>query len=313
MPINQSISDLPRADRPEGNLPSRNNFVAERIAEHWGKLDDHDQNLGLAIPEAGPYRGSLAGSRCDRSTYYTLSKTPKSNPHTLADRWRMGLGSTVHEMLQKIAGDLFNSDDETDFANAESEVLVDLRPAGFPGSAHLDFVFDYKGKKCAVEIKSKNGFGFKMAATNFKGPAEGPRYGDVLQGGIAAKALGCELFVVCYLAMENISPQMASTFSDTEAGRFAAEWHYTVEELEPFIEAERQRIEMLMQHVEAEELPKRILVDPTIPAGAEVNNPTQGNGHWVVTEDDSNTVLESGTTWFCGYCDFRDRCVSDGR
>ena len=313
MAINKDISDLPRSDRPEGNLPSRNNFVAERIAEHWGKLDDHTKPA-LAVPEAGPYRGSMASSRCDRSLFYQLRGDEASNPPTLADRWRMGLGTTVHTMLQRIAGDLFNSDDEVDFANAESEVAVDLNPAGFPGSAHLDFVFDYKGKRCAVEVKSKGGFPFKMAATNFKGAAQGPRYGDVLQGAIAAKALGCELLVICYLAMENISPQMASTFSDTEAGRFAAEWHYTIEEVDTYIDAEAERVAGVLAAVENQLMPKRTLVDPDYPSGAEVNAPSQGNGHWVLLDaDDNDTILDSGTTWFCGYCQFRDACVKDGR
>ncbi len=309
MPINKSIQDLPRSNRPEGNSPAANNFVAERIAEHWGELDEHTAPP-FAVPEAGPYRGSYAGSRCNRSLYYKLSKTPASNPPGLADRWRMGLGTTIHEMLQKIAGDLFNSDADVDYANAEAELKVDLRPAGIPGSANLDFVFDYKGKRCAVEIKSINGFGFKAAATTFKGPASGPRFGHVLQGAMAAKARGCELLVVCYISMENVSPQMAKTYTTSEAGRFAAEWHYTVEELEPFIELERERIAEVIEAVKVEVMPKRIIVDPEYPEGAEINAPS--NGGWVVLDDDGG-ITDSGSTWYCGYCEHRDLCITDGR
>jgi hypothetical protein len=311
VPINKSISNLPRADRPEGNLPSRNNFVAERIANHWAKLDEHTKPP-LAVPEAGAYRGSFAGKRCDRALFYAMRGDEPTNPPTIADRWRMGLGTTVHEMLQQIAGDLFNSDDEADFANAQSEVKVDLRPIGVPGSSNLDFLFEYRGKLCAVEIKTKNGFGFKMAATNFKGAAEGPRYSDVLQGGMAAKALGAELLVVCYLSMENISPQMASTFSETEAGRFAAEWHYTVVEVDDYIAAEVARIERITEAVSVDVMPKRTIVDPEYPDGAEINAPDQKNGMWVLLDDDGG-VEDSGSTWFCAYCDQRDQCISDGR
>ena len=305
MPINRSIQDLPRADRPEGNIPAKNNFVAEAIADAWydAYIANGEDQLGHAIPEAGPYRGSFASKRCNRALAYGLERIQPSNPPTQADMWRMGLGSTVHEMLQRIVADLF--------PGSENEVKIDLRPIGVPGSSHADIVMDYNGRKTLVELKSINGFGFKMIATPFKGAPEGARFGDVMQGALAAAALGCEQLVVAYLAMEVVSPQLAKDYSETEAGRFAAEWHYTVEELQPIITAEVKRITTLVDYVaeHGAKLVRRELVAPEYPEGAIVTDPARGM--WIV-RGEGQAIEDTGDTWMCAYCWHRDLCINDG-
>lgn len=302
MPINPSIMDLPRANRPDGNPPSRNNFVAEAVAQKWYERSESEEarsDLALAIPEAGPYRASYASKRCNRALQYALQKVEPSNPPTLADAWRFGMGHTVHQMLQAIAADLF--------PDAENEVTIDLRNVGVPGSAHADIVMTYEGHKTLVEIKSINGFGFKMSATPFKGPPEGPRSGHVMQGALAAKAAGCTRLVIAYLSLEVVGAKLAQDYSDTEAGRFAAEWHYTVEELEPIIEAEVKRINELVECIDAPPVERR-LIDHGIPEGALITDPT--SGMWVVTE--GRAIIDTGDTWMCAYCEQRDRCIKDG-
>src|SRR5690606_2219694 len=130
------------------------------------------------------------------------------------------------------------------------EPKVDLRPAGLPGSGHVDLMFEYEiaGDKVLVlvELKSINGFSFKMIATSLKGPAQGPRYGAVLQAAMAGKALGIQHVVVGYLSLEKVSPELAEAYSNSEAGRFAAEWHYTLDELEPLIQAESNRVNEIL-------------------------------------------------------------------
>lgn len=302
MPINPSIMDLPRSNRPEGNPPSRNNFVAEAVAQRWYERSESENargDLALAIPEAGPYRASFASKRCDRALWYALTKTKASNPPGLADAWRFGMGHTVHEMLQKIVAELFEG--------AEVEKVIDLRAIDIPGSAHADLVINYEGERTLIEIKSINGFGFKMSATPFKGPAEGPRSGHVIQGALAAKAEGCTRLVIAYLSLEVVGAKLAQDYSDTDAGRFAAEWHYTVEELEPIIEAETRRINNLMLKLDGDPVPRN-LIDHGIPEGALITDPT--SGMWVVTE--GRTILDTGDTWMCAYCDYRDKCLEDG-
>lgn len=302
MPINKSIADLPRSTDFGGSPPSENNFVAEAVAEKWYDkyLEDGRDTLARAMPEAGPYRGSFASKRCDRALWYGLNDVPYSNPHTLADAWTFGLGHTVHEMLQDVLGDLFEG--------AEAEVEVDLNAIGIPGSSRMDMVLDYKGKKTAVEIKSINGFGFKMASTTFHGPPEGPRSGAVIQSALAAKALGCDQIVIAYLSLEKVSTNLASSYSNSEAGRFAAEWHYTVAELDPIIEAETKRINAV---VKATKPPPRRLIDQGIPQFAKITNPDSGD--WVALEaPGSKVIADTGSTWMCAYCSHRDLCKQDG-
>lgn len=303
MPINRSIADLPRADRPEGNPPSDNNFVAEAIADAWFEayLAAGEDQKGLAIPEAGPYRGSMASKRCDRALYYGLAQVPPSNPPGQADMWRMGLGSSVHVMLQEIIDKLF--------PGSENEVIIDLRKIGVPGSAHADIVIEHKGRRTLVEVKSINGFGFKMIATSFKGAAEGARFGDVMQGALSAAAYDCEQLVVAYLSMEVVSPQMAASYSKTEAGRFAAEWHYTIEELQPQIDAEIARIDRILLDVEHQVPSSRRLIAPDYPLDAIVTSPE--DGMWMV-KGEGAAIEDTGDTWMCAYCWHRDICITDG-
>ena len=304
--IKQSIDDLPRADRPAGNTPSTNNFLVQRIAEAWEKknAEEYDRDLARAIPEAGPYRASYAGVRCNRAMYYKMKGIEVSNPLSLADYWRFALGHTVHEMLQEIAADLF--------PGAEVEVVVDLNAAGIPGSAHADLVIQHEGKKIVVEIKSTGGFKFKMAATSFKGPAEGPSSGHVIQAGLTAEALGADGVIIAYLSLENVSANLAKAYSTGDEGRFAAEWHYSTQELKPLLDTERTRVKNVLSAVNNPEsrVPPRHIIEPDIPAGAEITEPD--SGLWVKVVPGERAIEATGTTWHCGYCNFRDKCISDG-
>jgi hypothetical protein len=306
MPINKSISELPLPERSEGRPPSRNAFVAEKLAEAWYAryLADGNDHLDRAIPEAGPYRGSYAGKRCDRALYYALAETPPSNPPTIADAWRFGTGSMVHEKLQAILPTLFEG--------AENEVDIDLRTIGVPGSSHADVVLTHEGQRTLVEVKSIGGFGFKTMATRFKGAPGGPRFGDVMQAALAAKAHGCTRVVIAYLSLENVGPDLVD-YTDSEAGRFAAEWHFTVDQLEDWIAAEIGRIHNVIDDVEKGTPSERALHDPTeYPPGAVIVDPfgQRSRGTWHIGND--AYLEDTGTAWQCGYCWHRDKCKADG-
>ena len=306
MNIKKSIEDLPRSNRPTGNPPSSNNFVVAAVAQEWERKDEikHERDLARAIPEAGPYRASYASKRCNRQLFYSLRGVEQSNPPSLADYWRFALGHTVHEMLQEVIVDAF--------PEAEAEVDIDLRPIGIPGSAHADLVMEYKGRKVLVEIKSVGGYKFKLAATTFHGPAEGPSSGHVLQTAMSAKAHGCDSIVIAYLSLENVSPNLAKSYGTGDEGRFAAEWHYEVQELDGMLATETERINNVLLAVNNPEVTKvpRQLVDTDVPKGAIVNDPS--NGGWVLVEPGTRSIEETGSHWMCGYCEYRDRCISDG-
>ena len=129
-----------------------------------------------------------------------------------------------------------------------------------------------------------------------------------MQSALAAKALGCDQIVIAYLSLEKVSTNLASSYSDSEAGRFAAEWHYTVSELEPMIEAEVKRINAVSK---AQSPPPRRLIDVGIPQYAKITNPDSGD--WVALEaPGSKVIADTGSTWMCGYCNHRDICKQDG-
>ena len=305
MAIKKSIEDLPRSNHEHlGTKPSAHPFVGEAVAEHLLAQEDeaHPKELALAIPDAGPYRASFASKRCNRALWYALKGEPKSNPPDAASEWQFKLGHIVHDLVQSIAPALFPDGDPV------IEPAIDLRVIGIPGSAHADMIVTYKDRRVLVEMKSINGFGYKRAATTFSGPPEGPRSGHVIQAALAAKAAECDAVCLVYFSLENVSPRMASTYSDSPIGRFTCEWHYTVEELEPIIQTETARVNGIISALEADRPQPRHLVDHGIPEGAKITDPE--SGLWTVV--DGRSITDTGDTWMCGYCDYKDKCIADG-
>lgn len=363
MVVKKNLADLPKASKP-ARLPSKNPVVVNTVANAWfGQLVESGYlDFPAAIPEL-PYRASSAGTRCDRAAWYALTKADETNPDTIADLWRMHLGSMVHEGLGPVLASLS--------WGWRPEITVDLRP-GVQGSAHVDLVqfhsiandapmlkvasrpaindagdpvLDRWGKPVmehqysdevdaaspvtrwllpdqfdadveravhVVEVKTVGGYSFKMKATNFQSPAEGPSFGHILQGALAAHALGCEKLSVAYFSMELLSPGMAGSFADDELARFTAEWHFSVSKMQPIIEAEHARIARLLRMAEAGVLPAREINDQDYPVGAQITIPQNNSkSPWRSTDDQGN-VTGGGTCWFCGYCRFRDRCIADG-
>jgi hypothetical protein len=310
--VRNSIAHLPRRPNVEGMPPSKRNFVVEAFADTWlANYEAEGRNKkDLAIPEAGPFRGSMASMRCDREVYYALTGVDKSNPPTVAEHWRWWLGQIVHEQLQPTIVAMFPG-------AAEKE--HDLRKIGIPGSSHsdLEIVIESDGEPTLVEIKTVNGFKFKMMATRFNGPPEGPPYGAVMQALMSAKAEGIDRVVIVQLSLENLSPSLAAQFSSSDAGRFAAEWHFTVSELEPQIEAEIRRINQIMRHVKAGEAPERELHDPEYPVGAVITNPTaKPHATWQLFEANTHegtvgTIIDTGTYWGCNYCPWQTHCKGE--
>lgn len=332
--IRKPLGDLPRSQKQEGFPPAKNNFVAEAIAQIWheietGVRDPHTVSVELgkhgesggrrphAIPDAGPYRASLSGSRCDRAAFYQMAGYDETNPMTIADSWRAALGTIVHDVIEDVAPIMFEENE--DVTDVDNESTLDLRLIGINGSGSGDILITYKGVKTAVEVKTVGGFKFKLAATTFKGPPQGPSYGHILQGAMAAKVLGADQLIIAYLSMENVSPKLAEAYASSEAGRFAAEWHYNVEQLEPLIASEVERAgsmeQLIAANTDAPEghavaLAERELRDPEYPIGAVVTNPK--SGMWTVLADDGDSITDTGTTWMCDYCRYRDQCIGDG-
>lgn len=236
-----------------------------------------------------------------------------TNPPGVADSYRMGLGTMVHEGLEPAIADAFDG--------MALEQKIDLRPE-IDGTAIADVVHVQKdrisertGKPwvTVVSIKTMNGFGFKMAATTDKGPPEGPRHGARLQVALEALKLDADEIVIGVLSLEAISVGQAAKYNwDDDRRRFAAEWTYQRDEFEPWAVRELRRANKVLEMLDAGELAPRAIDDPEIPAAARIVNPVHnaGYGQWVVEQD--GDIVQTGTTWWCGYCWQRDRCVADG-
>jgi hypothetical protein len=336
--IKRSQQDLPAA--PQGRPPTLDRVVLDKFAEKWltDLLASGYNESGLAIPEAGPFRASMASKRCDRQLYYALIEADETEPNTVSSFWSFWNGTKIHDALQDTMRSLGDG--------WIPEINVDLNSIGIPGSGHADLVrfvdpdgvpyeldevvcdsdrpevYVYiagdgygvellKGEwdpscmfptHCA-ELKSINGTGFRIGATTDRGPATGPRYGAELQGILCAAALGLDEAIILNLSLEVANERYARD----EIERFGAEWHVPTQ---PLAGIEARRIRRLMKLAEGKQLPARELHDPSLaPAGAVIIRPAAGT--WVQNKPDG-TVNQTGNAWVCGYCNHKSRCIADG-
>lgn len=267
-------------------------LFVHRIAEHWA-----NGNEPPSTPDDMRWRGSQAGM-CARKVAYETAGLEKTDPPSTADYWRMGLGSVVHELLKPAVDAWLDSDDSV---TIEEEISVRL---GEHGYGHVDLVLRTNdGKTIVLELKTINGFGYKMCVEK----GEGPRHSHVLQGSLYANALDADLLVIGYLSMENISPNRAEAQGIDDIGRFASEWHFTPDEFKPLAEKEAARLAGITDEVhesgEPSLIPRRFShSDPDIPFPAEIEDPR--TGRWILEN-------QYGKVWQCRYCDYQTRCIND--
>ena len=274
-------------------------LFVHRIAEHWA-----GGNEAPSTPDDMRWRGSQAGM-CARMVAYETAGVEKTDPPSTADYWRMGLGSVVHELL-KPAVDAWLATDDT--VTIEEEISVRL---GEYGDGHVVLVHRTNDNKTIVlELKTINGFGYKMCVEK----GEGPRHSHVLQGALYANALDADLLVIGYLSMENISPQRAESQGIDDIGRFASEWHFTPDEFGPLAEQEAARLAGITDAIHdrgddqtalevASLIPRRFShSDPDIPFPAEIQD--SRTGRWMMEN-------QYGKVWQCRYCDYQTRCIND--
>ena len=161
--------------------------------------------------------------------------------------------------------------------------------------------------KIVVELKTINGTGFKKSIQG-----EGPRHSAVLQGSLYAHALEADLLVVCYLAVELLSPGWAEAKGFDNYGRFGAEWHYTPDQFGPLAKQEIDRMEWITKVAHdgggITDIPRSFSEsDPDMPHGAEISDPATGIWSHVINGD----LIGKGKTWQCNYCRYQDLCISD--
>lgn len=331
--------NLPRSKTDQGHPPSTRPEFVTALAQAWfDEAASKGFDLARAIPDAGPYRASFAGKRCDRELWYAINDVEQSNPPGIATHWGFAMGHHVHEALQAAVNKIH--------PHSRSEVDVDLNVIGIPGSAHADLVTydpcedcdgdcdpDTPDEWCAtcentglgdcdavIEIKSVNATGFATMCTKDRGAPEGPRSGHVMQAAMVGAALGARRIVIIYMALENFSNwrHRKFAFDQSDTGKFTAEFEFPIVGLLASVKDEARRIKWVAAQ---KVVPPRRLNDPEFPVGSIITdpNPPSGNAIYHVDPeyDDRGQLTDfkgMGTWWNCkDYCNYRDTCVKAGR
>lgn len=288
-------------------MPDSESKYAALLAQAWGSALGSDDKPHAV--EGSTFRHSWAGG-CSREIGYNIFQVPRSNELSVADHWRFGTGTIIHERWQDVI--------KTVWPEAEIELKVQIEE--IDSSGHIDAVIrDTKESNppfvTCLELKTIGGFGFKKSI-GARGSAEGPRYSSILQCALNAYAVDADEMVIVYLALENLSPRELKKIGVEEWRRFAAEWTWSRDEYRPLALAEIERLGQIKTLVEAGALPARSIPDPELPPGSLITDPSRGlwelRGHIDGVEvGQDSIVLEAGSTWHCAYCSHQDRCAAD--
>lgn len=311
--IKRDLSDLPTSlapsdDDPVGWWPERHPRLGPVLVDEWIASQPRNELLPV-IPEDGMHRGSNAG-KCLRAIAYTHSGTSETDPMTVADFWRMYLGSVVHEALQEALPKVM--------PGAINEVPVSFKPLGISGSMRIDIMDPVDDDETyeTVEVKTINGYGYKMQATSFRGPPQGPRSSHVMQaalGALAAEAAGYKVAGcrVVYLSLELLAPKLAVDVGlGGEEARFCAEWYLPIEQVRSLARLELDRWAIVTKQLDETGDPttvRRSTLDTInehgVPRYIEVVNPKTG-----AAVDEHGVGAKA---WMCNYCNYQSRCIRD--
>lgn len=299
MSIKRDLSDLPKPDKAKADAwaPDAEPRFAQLLVEQW-----HAENAAAgAKPRAhkdARFRHSDAG-KCARAVAYAALDVPHSNPMDLTGVWNTRLGTMIHDAWQ----------DALQRAHPDAEIETRLRSCDGRGAGHIDAIIHQPRHGAepyvtAYELKTIGGFGFKMAVGERRA-AEGPKFEHVAQAALNAEVVGADEVVIGYLSKEAISVAAAARKGIDELGRFLAEWTLTREEYMPYATAEAQRVAGILELIDAGTLPARKFPTPELPAGAVIVDPAKGR--WEEHDADGQ-ILDTGTFWACGYCNWQDVC-----
>lgn len=302
MTLKADLSGLPSAapQYTDGLTPDPEPRFVHVLAEKW-MAEDVARGEKPRASEAARFRHSDAG-KCARAIGYSALNLPASDPMDLCGINNVRIGSLVHDAWQEAMTDRFGS-------AFVAEVTVSSLNGR--GAGHVDGVLttpqgEREEQVTAFELKTIGGFGFKAAIgrAGRGSTAEGPKAEHILQGAISAVSLDADELVVAYIGKEAISVNMARGLD--EVGRFAAEWTFTREQFEPLADDELKRITGILDLVESGQLPRRTM--PDLPRGAEIVD--EQKGRW--EQHSQGKLVDTGTTWMCGYCRHQTLCGQVG-
>ena len=308
MPLKKDLGDMPektKKDRTDGWFPDEPEIVRPAVDDWYESyLAAGKDTLGMAVDGAA-YRASWSGN-CLRQIQYDRLKVSPSDPLTVADAYRFELGHFVHEEFQKAIAEAV--------PNARIEMKLPFNVDGDVfGAVHIDLVLPdpmHKGAVMPVEVKSMGGYQYKLAACQFQGPPQGPKFGHLRQLAIEARALQeagyeVERGKIIYFSTENVGANLIDVSVTGDIGRFVSEWTVSIDELDK--RAERQIDEFSQVQVA---ITSKQLVGRYIPEEAgTVDNPETGNGYQY---SPTGEIVGSFKAWQCRYCSHQQTCAGHG-
>lgn len=275
-------------------------------------IDSGQAELAMAV-EGASYRASQAGS-CLRQLQYARLGVSQTEPVTVADAWRFTAGHNGHELVQ----------DEIKRAHPEAVVegkfdfAIDEQVFG---ATHIDLLVPApdvgENKWRVVEIKTTNGYAFKLAASTFRGAPEGPKFSHMRQLGLewlAATEAGYDVVEarLLYLSMELLSPSLAADVAfGGEVGRFLAEWVVTPDELFTLARDQLANFQYVENRTVEKKLARRIIPEEsTVEYTAIVTNPAGRRGGAFSVYSSEQGLVGGGDYWGCNYCGWQTLCAS---
>jgi len=268
--------------------------VAQALIDAWLAADSEARDSRQRSGTTSPFTASKAGS-CARDLAYVAAGLEPSDPPGPAARWRMGIGTMVHDRLAEARRRAWpDAVYEPAFSIGDPPLVRGRGDVWLPET------------RTAIEIKTINGFGFKRMI-GARGTADGPRTSHVRQLALEAAGLGAAHGILVYLSLENLSGrEAASAGRDDEIAWFAEQYDFEADDLTAIADAELERLARIADYVKhGKTVPRR---PPDLPGGAEITDPAKGM--WVRRGPDG-AVLDTGTWWGCGYCWNQTRCVED--
>ena len=227
-----------------------------------------DYLIGIEKPFESTHPGyswASEAEKCSRSVGYRIAGEPVTNKLRLYSRWNFLQGNHLHEVIQKAAAKRYGRD-------IEFEVGWEME--NISGRA------DAVTASSVWEIKTINVFGFKRAVYPARGrPASGPESSAIMQGFLAASALGKQTVKIILATKE------PSKAKETVTAAWDFEW---TDARRREVDAEVKRLQSIANLVRAGDLPKPVLHD-----GRLITDPASVN-------------------FPCGYCAYKEACISRG-
>lgn len=289
--MQRDLSSLPRTNGGQGVPPDEGIRFADALIQKWMEEDEPK-------PTAADTRMRFSDAgKCARLLSFKAAGIPASNPMDAAGHHATGLGTILHDKWEAAL--------QARYPDAEVEVTGVLTDVDSSGDA--DILVRVDGRLILLDMKTTGGYGFKMMVGE-RGVAEGPRRASLYQLALNARAHDVDEAVICLMATEAISKNAAAKKGFSELGRFLAEWTYQREELEPLADREvRRQNEILRLLDEEKKLAPRHIPDE-MPMKSRIVDPQKGR--WELR--DGQKIIDTGSTWMCGYCSHQTICASVG-